>query len=98
MSEPPRRVSLLPSVSLDVIGEDPVASAALSAYRSLAVSLGLEGLEVEATKTKFVAGTSRALFSSSASRAVATVVGFYRPPSFQPPSMVIRPSVSPPNG
>ena len=52
----------LDDVSLDIIGEDPVAvaSAALDAYRSLHASLGLEGLEVEATKTKFIAGSSRA--------------------------------------
>ncbi|CAE7234573.1 unnamed protein product [Symbiodinium sp. CCMP2592] len=37
-----------------------VASAALQAYRVLHASLGLEGLEVETTKTKFVAGTVRA--------------------------------------
>ncbi|CAE7387584.1 unnamed protein product [Symbiodinium sp. CCMP2592] len=72
MSEPLKKVSALPSVtntdlwlddvSLDVVGPDPVevASAALQAYRVLHASLGLEGLEVETTKTKFVAGTVRA--------------------------------------
>ncbi|CAE7835037.1 unnamed protein product [Symbiodinium sp. CCMP2592] len=72
MSEPLQKVSSLPSVtntdlwlddvSLDVVGSDPVevASAALQAYRVLHASLGLEGLEVETTKTKFVAGTVRA--------------------------------------
>ncbi|CAE7809136.1 unnamed protein product [Symbiodinium sp. CCMP2592] len=69
---PGRGVAALPSVtntdlwlddvSLDVVGPDPVvvASAALQAYRVLHSSLGLEGLEVETTKTKFVAGTVRA--------------------------------------
>ncbi|CAE7267823.1 unnamed protein product [Symbiodinium sp. CCMP2592] len=72
MSEPLKKVAAIPSVtntdlwlddvSLDVVGPDPVqvASAALQAYRVLHSSLGLEGLEVETTKTKFVAGTVRA--------------------------------------
>ncbi|CAE7635150.1 unnamed protein product [Symbiodinium sp. CCMP2592] len=72
MSEPLQKVSSLPfvtntdlwldDVSLDVVGSDPVevASSALQAYRVLHASLGLEGLEVETTKTKFVAGTVRA--------------------------------------
>ncbi|CAE7826137.1 unnamed protein product [Symbiodinium sp. CCMP2592] len=72
MSEPLQKVSSLPfvtntdlwldDVSLDVVGSDPVevASSALQAYRVLHTSLGLEGLEVETTKTKFVAGTARA--------------------------------------
>ena len=52
----------LDDVSLDVTGDDPVqvASAALRAYRTLHECLQLEGLEVSASKTKFVTSTTRA--------------------------------------